>query len=43
MDGAVVVGVPVGPETFVERHALNVVSEGEAERFARLLARMPDK
>ena len=35
--------VPVGSGTFIERHALNVVREGVAERLARLLAHMPNK
>ena len=37
------VGVPIGTDEYVLDRAMEVVSDGEAERLARCLANMPDK
>ena len=37
------VGVPIGTDIFVEESAMNKITEGGAEKLARMLARMPDK
>ena len=41
--GAVIVGIPVGTDIFVQNHAKKVVTDKGAEALARLLARMPDR
>ena len=43
MDGAIVVGVPFGFDSFGEHYALDVVREGRVRRLAWLLAHVPDK
>ena len=42
-DTGIIVGVPVGSYTLFRSHTLDVVREGENERLARLIVRMPRK
>lgn len=42
-EGITVVGVPIGTDAYVEEYAMTKITEGGADKLARMLARMPDK
>ncbi|CAB1115520.1 unnamed protein product [Ectocarpus sp. CCAP 1310/34] len=42
-EGITVVGVPIGTDAYVEDIAMKVITEGGADKLARMLVRMPDK
>lgn len=42
-EGITVVGVPIGTDAYVEECAMKKITEGGADKLARMLARMPDK
>ena len=41
--GVTVVGVPIGTDEYVMDSAMEIVKNGGADQFARMLPRMPDK
>ena len=41
--GVKVVGVPIGTDEYVMDSAMEIVKNGGADQFARMLPRMPDK
>ncbi|CAB1109091.1 unnamed protein product [Ectocarpus sp. CCAP 1310/34] len=42
-EGITIVGVPIGTDAYVEDIAMKVITEGGADKLARMLVRMPDK
>ncbi|CAM9850142.1 unnamed protein product, partial [Hapterophycus canaliculatus] len=42
-EGITVVGVPIGTDAYVEECAMKKITEGGADKLARVLACMPDK
>lgn len=41
--GAAIVGVPVGTDSFVQDHVIEMIEEGGTDALARLLTRMTDR
>eukprot|EP00903_Cladosiphon_okamuranus_P019868 g18261.t1 len=42
-EGITVVGVPIGTDAYIEDYAMRTITDGGADKLARMLARMPDK
>eukprot|EP00903_Cladosiphon_okamuranus_P006087 g5997.t1 len=42
-EGIAVVGVPIGTDAYIEDYAMRTITDGGANKLARMLARMPDK
>ena len=42
-EGITVVGIPIGTDAYVEVCVMKKITEGGADKLARMLARMPDK